>query len=167
MKKEIREKVIEFKEREENLLISLNENPTEQRYRAELMKLKNERKKWLNEIAGFSSDLTPEEITQIDMLVSSAEREISRAAKYYAGLSEYITQSARKFREPQPGYEKVVDDKGQMVAIAEHCAMDKVRQLDKLNRKRNKKSFLNIVICKFKKSKQQEQAQESDGPSQR
>lgn len=167
MKKEIREKVIEFKEREEKLLISLNENPTEQRYRAELMKLKNERKKWLNEIAGLSSDLTPEEIAQIDMLVSSAEREISRAAKYYAGLSEYISQSARRSREPQPGYERVVDDKGQMVAIAEHCAMDKVRQLDKLNRKRNKKSFLNIVICKFKKSKQQEQAQESDGPSQR
>ena len=73
------------------------------------------------------------------VMVSAADREISRAAKYEASLEEYIAMSAKKIRETQPGYERVVDDKSQMIAIAEQSAMNKVRTLDKFNKKRNKK----------------------------
>lgn len=167
MKKEIKEKVIEFKKKEEELLQAINKNPQDSKLKADLMKLKNEVKKWLGEVGGISSEMSQEEIAQLEMMTSSAERAIFKAAKYNAELTEYITQSAKRAREIQPGYERVIEDKGQMASIAEHNAIDKVRAIDKVNRKRNKKSFLNIVICKFKKSKQQQQEQESDGPSQR
>lgn len=167
MKKEIREKIVEFKKKEEKLLLDINENPENSKLKADLMKLKNELKKWLSEVGGLSSDMSEAEVTQLEMLVSSAEHAIYRAAKHGAEFSEFITQSLKRARESQPGFEIMVNDKSQSVALSEQTAMDKVGAIDKFNKKRNKKSFLNIVICKFKKTKQQEQSQESDGPSQR
>ena len=166
MKKEIKEKLREFQRKEKDIIVAISENPSESKLKADLMKIRSEKKKWLNEVGGFSEDMSLEELSGLEAMVSAADREISRAAKYEASLEEYIAMSAKKIREPQPGYERVVDDKSQMIAIAEQSAMNKVRTLDKFNKKRNKKSFLNVVICKFKKSKQQSQEQEQQGPSQ-
>lgn len=166
MKKEIREKVIEFKKKEQELIIAINENPEDSKLKTELMKVRKEKRDWLNKLGGRLEIKNSEEAAMLDAMVSDAERTISKAAKRNVELQEYISQSAKRFREPQLGYERTLDDKGQMEAIAEQSAMDKVRKIDKFNKKRNKKSFLNIVVCKFKKSKQQSQEQENQGPSQ-
>lgn len=166
MRKEVREKIRDFQKREKNIIVAISENPGDSKLKADLMKIRSEKKKWLSEVGGFSEDMTLEELSGLEVMVSAADREISRAAKYEASLEEYIAQTAKKLRDPQPGYERVIDDKGQMIAIAEQSAMNKVKTLDKFNKKRNKKSFLNVVICKFKKSKQQSQEQEQQGPSQ-
>lgn len=166
MKREIREKVIDFKKNEENLLIAISENPEDSKLKADLMKLRKEIRTWLNEVGGRLEVKNAQEAAMLDTLISDAEHQISWAAKKYVELNQYIAQSAKRAREPQPGYERVVDDKSQIAAISEQSAIDKVGKVDKFNRKRNKKSFLNIVICKFKKSKQQTQEQEAQGPSQ-
>lgn len=166
MKREIREKVREFKKKEEEFIIAISKNPDDSKLKAEYMKLRKEIRSWLNEIGGRESIKNAEDAAMLDTLVSDAEHQISRAAKKNIELNEFISESAKRARDVQPGYERTMDDKGQIAAIAEISAMDKVKKIDKFNKKRNKKSFLNIVICKFKKSKQQSQEQENQGPSQ-
>ena len=166
MKKEIREKVKEFKSREQQIIMAINENPGDSKLKAEFMKIRKEKRDWLNELGGRLEVKNAQEAAMLDTLISEAEIDMSKVAKREAELSEYITQSAKKAKEIQPGYERTIDDKGQMIAIIEQSVMDKIRRIDKFNKKRNKKSFLNIAICKFKKSKQQSQESEQQGPSQ-
>ncbi len=166
MKKEIREKVKEFKSREQQIIMAINENPSDSKLKAEFMKIRKEKRDWLNELGGRLEVKNAQEAAMLDTLISEVEIDMSKVAKREAELSEYITQSAKKAKEIQPGYERTIDDKGQMIAIIEQSVMDKIRRIDKFNKKRNKKSFLNIAICKFKKSKQQSQESEQQGPSQ-
>lgn len=167
MKKEIREKVAEFKKMERDLIVSINKNPQDSSLKVELLKVKAEKRKWLNKVGGFAEGMNPEDFSYLESLVKSASFDISRAAKYEANLAEYISQVAENIKGTEPGYERIVDDKGQLVAIAEQSAMEKVRKLDKFNRKRNKQSFVNVVICKFKRPKISENTQDSQkGPTQ-
>ncbi len=167
MKREIKEKVIELKKIERDLIIAISKNPEDSKLKADLMRARSEKNKWLNEIGGFAEDMSLEEISYLESCVAGAGSDISRAAKYEANLSEYITQVAEGATGTQLGYERMVDDKSQMIAIAEQSAMEKVRKLDKFNRKRNKQSFVNVVICKFKRPKTSENTQDSQkGPTQ-
>ena len=165
MKKEIRNRVVDFRKKEESLIIEINKNPDNSSLKTELMKLRNERKKWLNDVGGFSANMLPEDVAKLENMVSNADRSMSKAARTSADVVEYISECAKHARDYIPGYQRRVDDMGQIAAIAEDVAISKVKELDKFNKKRNHQSFLNVIICKFKRPKTQEQSNEAQGPS--
>ncbi len=160
MKKETKLKIAEFKNRKSGLILTLKAEPENQKVVADMQALNSEIVAWLQSIAGEIETMTAEEKAQVEKLIKKAHEAIHIAGRRESELVGYIHESAKRAHEYQPGYERIVDDKGQMSAIAEQCARNNVAKIEKFNKKRNKKSFLNIVICKFKKSKQQ--SQESD-----
>ena len=167
MKREIREKAIEFRQREEDLLVALKANPDDSALKVEMMKFRKEKKDWLNQVGGLADDMSLEEIAKLESLVEAAERDLTVAAKNSASVYEYISNAANNFKCFIPNYERTVDDKSQLEAIAEDAALSRVNALDRFNRKRNKQSFVNVVICKFKRLKSRENTQDSQqGPTQ-
>ena len=167
MKREIREKAIEFRQREEDLLVASKANPDDASLKVEMMRFRKEKKDWLSQIGGLTDDMSLVEIAKLNSLVEAAEMGLTRAAKNSASVAEYISKAAENIRDYVPNYERNVDDKCQLAAIAEDSAIERVKALDKFNRKRNKQSFINVVICKFKRQKASENTQDSQqGPTQ-
>ena len=155
MKKEIESKVSEFIRRESNLIVALNKKTTDSKSRADLLKLRHEIMTWLNELGGRKTITRAEDGAALDQLVHNAASDMSHTAKINAQLVEFIEQSI-KTREDWSDYDRVVEDYGQLEALAQMRANKSVKALEKFNKKLNGKSFLNVLMCKFKKSKAQE-----------
>lgn len=165
MKKEIRLRAQDFIKQEKDLINALREKPESSMAELAMVQFSDKKIEWLCEIGGVSEDLTPEEIQILQAKIDSADQSMTNAANRYAQVDEYIAQAAKNLRTPVPNYDRIVDDKSQIAAIAEDDALKKVRALDKLRKKRDRKNFLNILVRKFKRSKSQEQSQESQGPN--
>ena len=107
----------------------------------------------------------PEDVMQLESMVREAAAEITRAAKINKQMVQYINAAIEDRSHGMDGYERVVDDYSQLEALAEMSAQKLVRNLEKFNKRVNGKGFLNVVMCKFKKAKAQENANENQGPS--
>ena len=165
MKKEIRLKASAFIKEEKDLIVKINKNPDNTQLKENFEQFRIRKNKWLNEIGGFVEGMTSAELEELGIKVYSAENEMSRAAERHADVAEYIENTAKNLRAPMSNYEVTIDDKSQRAAITEYSALEKIKALDNFRRKRNCKSFLNVMICKFKRPKSQEQSQESQGPN--
>ena len=162
-KEEIRIKIADFKTRESELILKLNEDASNKEVAQQMTLVRKQLREWLYSFIEKPENLKEEERERLDQMVDNAMKAILRAGKLNADLASYISECAKNFDKVIPNYERVMEDKGQMAILAEQNAFDKVSKIDKLNKKKNKNSFLNVVICKFRKSKQQ--SQESDkGP---
>lgn len=153
MKKELTQKISEFIRKESNLMTRVEKVPGDTKAAADLMKLRAEKNRWLTQVGGGKSVVKPEDVVTLENLVREAASEITRAAKINKKMVEYIETA---IKENMAGYERVVEDYGQLEALAEMSAQSIVKKLDKLNSRVNGKGFLNVVMCKFKKSKMQE-----------
>lgn len=154
MKKEIENKLSEFIRKESNLIFVLNKNATDSKSRAALLKLRHEVLAWLAEIGGGETITKPEDRAELDQLVHNAASEISHTAKINSQLVGFIEESM-KTKDGWRDYERIVEDYGQLEALAQMRASKAIKALDKFNKKINGKGFLNVIMCKFKKSKAQ------------
>lgn len=165
MKKELENKIEEFIRRESNLIVTLNANPTDSKARVDMLKLRHEITEWLGMVGGSKTLQRPEDCAALDRLIRKATAEISRTAKINSRLVEYIEETMKQSGEAWADYERVVEDYGQLEALAQADANKAVKDIVKFDKKVNGKSFLNILMCKFKKSKAQEKSNENQGPS--
>lgn len=164
MKKEIRQKISGYRTRVKPLILKLKEEPGNPEAVRKLQAIEKEITEWLQTIAGDMSSMTPQELSSLEKMFADVQKAVLHAGQKDAELSAFISASARRYRDPQPHYERIVDDKSQVAVLAEEAACDKVAAIEKFIKKRNRKPFLNISICKFRKSKQQA-AQESENGS--
>ena len=156
MNKEIKEKIAEFKTKEANLLISMATNPAKaEAFRVGLLKLRHERTSWLKGLAGYKPDMRVEDGSKIEEMARIAAGEISRSAKTHAQLVEFLETARKSSNMTMRDHERIVDDYSQLEWIAEESAADKIDELIKFGKKVNGKSFLSVLMCKFKKSKSQ------------
>ena len=160
MRKEIAEKVEEFKRKEADLRVAIMKDSENEELLQQMTALKLLRRAWLEKIGGFTLDLDDEKTAKLKNLVEAAEERISTAASINANLLIYIDYATRGAGQKSNNYDRIVEDNGQLETLAQEDACKRVRALDKFNRKNNKKSFINFVECKFKKTKTQEQSQE-------
>jgi len=121
---------------------------------------------FIQSLVGGSKTLQrPEDCAALDRLIGKATAEISRTAKINSRLVEYIEETMKQGGDAWADYERVVEDYGQLEALAQADANKAVKDIVKFDKKANGKSFLNILMCKFKKSKAQEKSNENQGPS--
>ena len=165
MKKELANKIEEFIKRESNLIVTLNANPSDSKARVEMLKLRHEITEWLGTVGGSKTLQRPEDCAALDRLIRKASAEISRTAKINSKLVEYIEETMKQGGDAWINYERIVEDYSQLEALAQADANKAVKDIVKFDKKVNGKSFLNILMCKFKKSKAQENANENQGPS--
>lgn len=167
MKKEITQKISELIRTESNLVSRAEDFPSDPKTSTALMKFRHDKNAWLTEVGGGKTIVRPEDVMQLENLVREASAEITRAAKINKQLSSFISSvfEEEKHSDAYYNYERVVDDYSQLEALAEMSVQKLVKQLQKLNKRVNGKSFLNVLMCKFKKSKSQENANENQGPS--
>ena len=164
MKKEIRQKISGYKTRVAPLILKLKEEPGNPEAVRKLQVIEKEIAAWLQTIVGDMSSMTPQELSSLENMFADVQKAVLNAGQKEAELSAFISASARRIKEPQPYYERIVDDKSQVAVLAEESACDRVAAIEKFIKKKNRKPFLNISICKFRKSKQQA-AQESENGS--
>lgn len=165
MKKELREKISQFITTEGRLVSKAEDFPSDQKTSAALLKFRHEKNAWLREVGGGKSVVKPEDVMILESLIREASAEITRAAKIHNQMTSYISSAIEEGFHSMGNYERVVDDYSQLEALAEMSAQDIVKKLVKLNNRVNGKSFLNVLLCKFKKSKAQENVNENQGPS--
>lgn len=165
MKKEIENKLSEFIRRESNLIVAINANPSDSKARTDMLKLRHEITEWLGELGGSKTLSRPEDCAALDVLMRNATIDISHTAKINSQLVEYIQSAAREGGDAWARYEKIVEDFSQLEALSQAKAEKAIKALQKFNKKVNGKSFLNVLMCKFRKSKAQENANENQGPS--
>lgn len=165
MNKVIRSQVADFKKKESDLLVELIRDPNNAEIKTRMGQLMLAKKAWLETIGGALGKLTPEDRKRLVEMVKEAEQSITRAARINANLVIFINDSIANNSASTRRYQVIVEDNSQLEALAEDSACRKVRDLEKFNKKRNGKSFLNVSMCKFKKSKTQENANEQQGPS--
>lgn len=165
MKKELANKIEEFIKRESNLIVTLNANPSDSKARVEMLKLRHEITEWLGTVGGSKTLQRPEDCAALDRLIRKASAEISRTAKINSKLVEYIEETMKQGGDAWINYERIVEDYSQLEALAQADANKAVKDIVKFDKKVNGKSFLNVLMCKFKKSKAQENANENQGPS--
>ena len=157
MNKETREKITEFKKREAGLLLSILENPSQDAvFKLYLSKLRKERANWLGEIGGKTQDLPAETMMKLDELVARAAESISLAALRHFQLEAYINDAHKNGSNYGRCYEMMIENYGQLEALSEMAAEGHIRALERFNNKINGRSFLSVLLCKFKKAKSQE-----------
>ena len=145
--------------------IAANRNPQTIEYTYELPEPTDEEIQKEIDAAGLAGVVKPEDVMQLESMVREAAAEITRAAKINKQMVQYINAAIEDRSHGMDGYERVVDDYSQLEALAEMSAQKLVRNLEKFNKRVNGKGFLNVVMCKFKKAKAQENANENQGPS--
>lgn len=160
MKKEIREQFNEYKHRESEAILKIFADKKDVSAKAELDEARQEAVKWLESLSGISENSTQEAKDLVGRMVGAASREIEYAAKESAYLISYIRECTQKREGSWPSYYAITENMGQSLALAEQSAMDKIRKIVNYNKKQNKKSFLNNVICRLRKSKLQESQEE-------
>ena len=161
---EIREKVLEFKQREERLLMDIKERPLDQNTRNELKKLIQERQKWLFELGGASDEMSMKEIEKLNLLVTAAEKELSSAAASFVALSEFNATAAKS---PQPNYEITLEKKSKHADFSELSALNKINAIVCFDKRRRQKSFVKAKIGEIRrKIKSAYKDNGSQGPSQ-
>lgn len=165
MNKEYRRKIAEFIRTESTLMSKSEDFPSDPKTSADLLKFRHDKSAWLTEIGGGKTVVKPEDVMQLESMVREAAAEITRAAKINKQMVQYINAAIEDRSHGMDGYERVVDDYSQLEALAEMSAQKLVRNLEKFNKRVNGKGFLNVVMCKFKKAKAQENANENQGPS--
>ena len=165
MKRELRQKISEFIRIESNLITKSEDYPSDPKTSASLMKFRHEKSAWFTEIGGGKTVVKPEDIAELQSLVREASAEVTRAAKINRQMVRYIHSVLEDGAHPMENYERIVDDYSQLEALAEMNIQKYVRMLEKLNARANGKGFLNVIMCKFKKSKAQENTNENQGPS--
>ena len=164
MKKETRENVYQTIQLEEEIFTALIKKPEDPELKSRVAKFKKDKESFLKQTGGFSSELSEKDLAEINKRISKASLAISRAANLRCELAEFIHGNARKSMTMEQ-YANVSEDKGQMSALADVYAVDRVNDLIKFNRKMNRKNFLNVVICKFKRPKSQQQERETQSPT--
>lgn len=164
MKKETREKVYQTIQLEEELYTALTKKPEDSELKARVAKFKKDKEDFLKQTGGVSSELSEKDLVELNKRISKASQAISRAANGRRELLDFIHSNARKVMTMEQ-YTNISEDKGQMSALADVYAIDKVNDLVKFNRRMNGKSFLNVVICKFKRTKSQQQEKETQSPT--
>ena len=157
MKKELIEQIEEFKKREVSLLLELKDYPNNEEVNARMAQFMLQKKAWLETIGGALGNLSPANRKKLVGLVSAAEKEMTRAAKMNASLIVFIEDSAHDPSLTMNGYDQIIEDNSQLEALYDEAVRKKVNALDKFNKKQNKKSFVGVDVCKFRKSKTQEQ----------
>lgn len=157
MKKEVREKISDFKRREANLLFVIMKNAEQAAAnKLFLAKLRRDKTQWLREIGGYSQSMPMETVAKLDELVAKAADSISIAALRNAQLQAYLDDAIKNGSDRGRYHEVMVENYGQLEALSEMAAADNVKALERFNRKINGKSFLSVLACKFRKSKAQE-----------
>lgn len=164
MKKEIRQKILGFKNRVTPLFLRLKAEPGNPEAVRKLEAIGEEVSAWLQTIIGDMSSMSPQEAKELERMVADVQNAIYNAGQKDADLSAFIAASAKKYKEPQPHYERIVDDKAQISFLALETAYERVAAIEKFVKKKNKKPFLGISNCKFRKPKQQD-TQESENAS--
>ena len=164
MKKETREKVYEIIKIEEGLIAALVKKPEDAELKARVIKFEKDKEDFLRQAGGISAELTERELTELNKRVLKASQAISRAANVRSEFLDFIHGNARKTMSMRQ-YNNTSENKGQMSALADVYAVDKVNDLVKFNRRIKGKNFLNVVICKFKRPKSQQQEKEIQAPT--
>lgn len=163
-KEEIRLRVADFKTRESELILKLNEDASNKETAQQMVLVRKHLSEWLYSIIQKPENLSDEEREQLDQMVEIAMNAILRAGKLNAVLAKSFSDGENISPKHFLQYESLIKENSRKAFLAEQNACDKVLKIDKLNKKKNRNNFLNVVICKFRKSKQQ--SQESDkGPS--
>lgn len=148
MKKiEIEKKVAEFKRKGSDIFELEGDE-----YTKKLAEYKKEISDWVQSVAGDFSSLRDSDQKKMNLLISEARDLIELVSRANSIHIKFIRGTAENFKNPQSNYERVSDDMGQWTAINEMEACKKVEKIGRLNKKANRKSFLNVAICKFRKT---------------
>ena len=160
MQKEIRERVADFKNRASELFVKLDNNNTDRETDHKMQQLRGEVSAWLESLVEVTADMSQEKQEELTDMILDAHYAIMFLSRLEATFKKKTSEFVKN-RKNDPVIELIVlGDIEKRVDSAEISACEKVGKIEKFNKKINRKNFLNIVICKFKKSKSQ--TQESD-----
>lgn len=157
MKKEIRERVADFKNRASELYVKLDKNNTNQEADHKMMQVRGEVSAWLESFVEITADMSQEKQDELANMILDAHYAIMFMSRQEANFKKKTAEYAKNCKNEPMTKLKALGDLEQIVALAEMSACEKVRKIERFNKKINRKNFLNIVICKFKKSKSQTQ----------
>ena len=135
-----KKKAEEFKKAEAELLIETEDHPNDESVADKLQDLRLERYLWLCELAGFLNciSVTDEKMAEADPLISSAETAMTASAEHYANLTRLIDQASKNPKVYVPNYDRLVDDYGQLEALATMTVSKRLKELENF-KKRNEK----------------------------
>lgn len=154
MKKEILENIEKYKEREFQLILLIQEGSTSvEQYKQQLEETRKDRMAWLISLGGGYEGLSNEKTAELWRLVNAAESNMIYATINQYQLYDFINRSQKSKTLSMRDYERCVDDYGQLEFLADEKVKSSVAAIVKFNSKRNRKSFLSEIICKFKKAK--------------
>lgn len=157
MKKENREKIAEFKKRESDLLFVIMQKPEQAAVnKLMLSKLRRDKEKWLREVGGYTATLPLDTSLKLEELVEKAANSMSSSSLRHAQLVAFIEEAHKSNSDMGRYYEVMVENYSQLEALSDMSSVDNVRALERFNNKINGRSFLSVLMCKFKKSKSQE-----------
>lgn len=166
MRKEIKENVKGFKNRIAELYVLLDKCNTDKNADHQMMKVRGEMEEWLKSIAKISSEMSQEDQHALWSKLYSAMTAITHAGRTEADLRNLEIKYAKNYKGRKFSKQVQLLDMERMSEFAEMYACEKVRQIEKLNKKINRKDFLNVAACRFKKSKVQSKEREKGSEEQ-
>ena len=161
MKKEIKKQYESFRNRETEMFQKLYNNKDDAEAKEQLQQIQTEVCQWLESLVGGLEEKPVDKQEKLKKLIDSADKEIAYAAKQNADMISYVHECVQTDRTSGPKYYAMTETMGQVAALADQAAWGRVRKIANYSKKQDRKNFLNIAICKFKKSKLQK-AQESE-----
>ena len=165
MKKDIKEKILKLAEKASTVYDELEKDSKGESIK-NLVAARQEISDWLREYSGISKIIELEEKEKLNQLIGDAAKSIMIAAKMISSYNQKIVAYLKREVSSEKVDERDLNDYEQLSILSVNSACDKVRKIEKFNKKRNREEYLNVAICKFKKLKGRVFGREQDSEEQ-
>lgn len=165
MKKEIKIQYENFRNRETDMFQKLNNDKNDAEAKEQLRQIQAEVCQWLEGLVGGLEEKPLDKQEKLRKTIQKTEQEIAYAAKQNADMIAYVRECIQTDGASGPKYYAITETMGQVAALADQSAWGKVRKIANYSKKQERRNFLNVAICKFKKSKLQKTQESEKGSS--